>query len=165
METGVAIQEITQLLTFNLGEESFAVEVGKVREVLELGKITRVPQSPDFLRGVINLRGRAVPVVDMRVKFGFPRSEDTIETGIIVAEIGSDEKMTVLGMLVDSVDAVVEFEPHQIEPAPKIGIQLDTEFIQGLGKREEQFVIILDIDKIFKPGELSAVTEAGEELS
>ncbi|MBF0289110.1 MAG: chemotaxis protein CheW [SAR324 cluster bacterium] len=146
-----------QNLTFNLGEEVFALEILRVREVLEYTSVTKVPQTPDFMRGVINLRGSVVPVIDMRLKFGMKQTDQTVNTCIIIVEIAVDEENTMLGALVDSVQEVIEFHPGQIEPPPKIGTNLKTDFIKGMGKQEDEFVIILDVDKIFSADELSLV--------
>ena len=149
-----------QYLTFKLDEEVFALGIDKVREVLDYTSVTKVPQVPDFMRGVINLRGSVVPVVDMRLKFGMAKTEKTVNTCIIIVEINLDGETTILGALADSVQEVLDLEPHQIEPAPKIGTKLRTDFIRGMGKRGEQFIIILDIDKVFSGEELSAVQSA-----
>jgi purine-binding chemotaxis protein CheW len=149
-----------QYLTFKLDEEVFALGIDKVREVLDYTSVTKVPQTPDFMRGVINLRGSVVPVVDMRLKFGMAKTEKTVNTCIIIVEINLEGETTVLGALADSVQEVLDLEPQQIEPAPKIGTKLRTEFIRGMGKRGEQFIIILDIDKVFSGEELSAVQGA-----
>jgi purine-binding chemotaxis protein CheW len=148
------ITEVRQYLTFKLEGEVFALDVVKVREILDYTNITKVPQTPEFMRGVINLRGSVVPVADMRLKFGMPTQERTVDTCIIVTEISIDGETTILGALVDSVQEVFELEPAQIEPTPRIGTRLKTDFIMGMGKREEQFVIILDIDKVFSSEEL-----------
>jgi chemotaxis signal transduction protein len=161
----MAVSEITesrQYLTFSLDDEIFAVDVAKVREILEFSTITKVPQTPDFMRGVINLRGSVVPVIDMRLKFGMAETERTVNTCIIVVEIASGEETIVLGMLADSVQEVFEMEPGNIEPAPRIGMKLDTSFIMGMGKHEEQFIIILDIDQVFSGNELSDFVEPGK---
>lgn len=149
-----------QYLTFKLGEEVFAFDIAKVREVLEYTSITKIPQTPDFMRGVINLRGGVVPVVDMRLKFGLPGMEKTVNTCIIIVEVALGGEPTLLGALADSVQEVFELEPGHIEPAPKIGTQLNTAFIKGMGKRGEQFLIILDIDRVFSADELTLVDEA-----
>ena len=150
--------QTTQYLTFNLSDEVFAVDVGRVREILEITSITKVPQTPDFMRGVINLRGSVVPVIDMRLKFGMSETERTVNTCIVVVEVQMDGENTVLGALADSVQEVIEMEPSQIEAAPHIGTHLNTDFIKGMGKHNERFVMILDIDKIFSAHELNAVT-------
>ena len=153
--TTQAVKEISTYLTFRLGEETFAFEVDNVREVLDLTDITRVPRTPDFLRGVINLRGAVVPVVDMRIKFGLPVQEDTVDTCIIVAEIELDGEITVVGALSDSVKEVFQIDEAQIEPPPSLGMQLNTEFIKGMGKQGEEFIIILDVSRIFSNDELN----------
>jgi len=151
------ITEVRQYLTFKLEGETFALDVVKVREILDYSNITKVPQTPEFMKGVINLRGSVVPVVDMRLKFNMPLLEKTVDTCIIVVEISIENEATILGALVDSVQEVFELEPASIEAAPRIGTKLRTDFILGMGKREEQFVIILDIDKVFSSEELDMV--------
>jgi purine-binding chemotaxis protein CheW len=151
------IQEAVQYLTFKLAEETFALDVAKVREILEQSSITKVPQTPDFMRGVINLRGSVVPVIDMRLKFGMSATEKTVNTCIIVAEVQMEDDVVVLGALADSVQEVIEMEPEQIEAAPHIGTRLNTDFIRGMGKHDGRFVMILDIDKVFTNEELTTV--------
>jgi len=163
-ETTMSIAEITeatQHLTFKLDDEIFALDIAKVREVLEYTKVTKVPQTPDFMRGVINLRGSVVPVVDLRLKFGMTETQKSINTCVIIVEVSVDGEKTILGALADSVQEVLELEPEQIEPAPKIGMRLNTEFIKGMGKRDGEFIIILDIDKVFSIDELTMVQSAG----
>ncbi len=155
-----SINETAQYLSFMLGEEVFALDISKVREVLDHTSITRVPQTPEFMRGVINLRGGVVPVVDMRLKFGMTKTEQTVNTCIIIAEVSLEEETTVLGALADSVQEVFELDPEQIEPSPSIGTHLKTEFLKGMGKRNEEFVLILDIDRVFSAKELEAVQAA-----
>ncbi len=150
-----SITNTRQYLTFQLGNEIFAIDVSNVREILEFTTVTKVPQTPEFMRGVINLRGSVVPVLDMRLKFGMTITERTVNTCIIVVEVSFEGDTTVIGALVDSVQEVFELEPEQIEPAPRIGTQLRTEFIKGMGKRDDQFIIILDVDKVFSSEELS----------
>lgn len=151
------ITESRQYLTFSLADEIFAVDVAKVREILEFTSITKVPQTPEYMRGVINLRGSVVPVMDMRLKFGLAETERTVNTCIIVVEIASGADTLVLGMLADSVQEVFELEPENIEPAPRIGMKLDTSFIMGMGKHGDTFIIILDIDRVFSSEELSGI--------
>src|SRR5208337_5346429 len=149
-----SITDIRQYLTFQLGDEVFALDVSHVREILELTTVTKVPKTPEYMRGVINLRGSVVPVLDMRLKFGLSRTEKTVDTCIIVVEVFFEDESTIIGAVVDSVQEVLELEPDQIEPAPRIGTQLKTEFIKGMGKRDDRFIILLDIDKIFSSEEL-----------
>jgi len=148
------ISETRQYLTFILDGELFALDISKVREVLDYTKITRVPQMPEFMLGVINLRGSVVPVIDMRTKFGMNKVERTVNTCIVIVEVTLDSDNVILGALVDSVQEVFELDPEQIEPPPKIGMRLKTEFIKGMGKKEEKFIIILDIDRVFSTEEL-----------
>jgi purine-binding chemotaxis protein CheW len=156
METAV----MTQCLTFRLGEESYALDVGRVREVLEMTHITPLPRAPEYLRGVINVRGSVVPVVDLRLKLAMKRIESTIDTCIIVLDIDTGEGLVTVGSLVDAVEEVVDFDSSRIEPPPRIGAAVRTEFIQGIGKREERFVMILDIQKVFAEEDLAALAEA-----
>ncbi|MGD0397950.1 MAG: chemotaxis protein CheW [Syntrophobacteraceae bacterium] len=158
-----SITETSQYLTFKLEDEVFALEIAKVREVLDFTLIAKVPQTPEFMLGVINLRGTVVPVVDMRLKFAMTRTETTVHTCIIIVEIEIDGENTVLGALVDSVQEVMDLDPEQIEPAPRIGTRLNTKFIKGMGKRDNQFIIILDIDKVFSSDELSMARGMDEE--
>ncbi len=156
------ITETTQYLSFHLDEEEFALEISRVREVLDFTKITRVPQTPGFIRGVINLRGSVVPVVDLKHKFGIGTTEKTVLTRIIICEIAAEDGMAVIGALADSVHEVMDIEPESIEPAPKIGSRLNTEFLKGMGKRDEEFILILDIDKVFSSDEIALVSQAGQ---
>lgn len=154
----------SQYLVFTLAEELYAVEVYNVKEVLEYTTVTRVPKTQDFMRGVINLRGSVVPVIDLRLKFHMGETEKTIDTSIIVMEVTIDGETVTLGTLADSVQEVINLDQEQIEPAPQIGTRINTEFIRGIGKQDEQFIIILDTDRIFSEEDLTAVvTEAGAE--
>ena len=158
-----AITETTQYLTYKLADEVFAVDVAKVREILDFTPATKVPGTPEFMRGVINVRGNVVPVVDMRLKFGLTKTEKTVDTCIVVMEITVDEDKTVLGALVDSVQEVFEIEASQIEPPPRMGTRWRTEFIKGIGKRNNELIIILDIDRVFSSSELGILQDAAEE--
>lgn len=149
-----------QYLTFKLGDEVYALEITKVREVLDYTKITKVPKTPDFMKGVINLRGGVVPVVDLRLKFGMPAIQQTVDTCIIIVEVTVDDDQSLLGALADQVHEVIELDPSQIEPPPKIGTRLDTDFIKGMGKHDDEFIIILNIEKVFSVEELTAVSRA-----
>jgi purine-binding chemotaxis protein CheW len=153
--------QTTQYLTFKLGEELFALDITKVREVLDFTTVTKVPRTPDFMRGVINLRGSVVPVVDLRRKFNMVLSENTVNTCIIISEVTVDGDTAVLGALADSVQEVIDLGPEHIAPAPRIGTKLRTDFIKGMGKKNDRFVIILDIDKVFSVDELALVQGEG----
>ena len=139
----------TQYLTFKLGEEIFALDVAEVREILDFTSVTKVPRTPSFMRGVINLRGSVVPVMDLRLKFGMTVTQQTVNSCIIVVEMTMDGDQVVIGVLADAVQEVIDMEPEQIEPAPRIGTKMNMEFILGMGKHNGAFMMILDIDKIF----------------
>jgi purine-binding chemotaxis protein CheW len=151
------ITETRQYLTFKLGDEVYATDVSKVREVLDFTAVTKIPRTPDFMSGVINLRGNVVPVVDLRLCFEMSKTEKTVNTCIVVVEMLLEGESTVIGALADSVEEVIDLEPDQIQPAPKMGTQIRTDFIKGMGKRDSQFIMILDIDRVFSAEELSAV--------
>ena len=153
-----SITETTQYLSFKLGDEIFAIDVAKVREILDVITITKIPQTPSFMQGVINLRGGVVPVMDMRLKFGMPPTERTVNTCIIVMEVIQDGETMVLGSLADSVQEVLDLEPEQIESPPRIGTRLRSSYIKGMGKQNERFIIILDIDRIFSADEPEQIT-------
>jgi purine-binding chemotaxis protein CheW len=153
------VSDTTQFLTFRLGDEVFALDISKVREVLDFTTVTKVPRTPEFMRGVINLRGSVVPVVDLRLKFGMTRTENSVNTCVIITEVTVDGDTTVLGALADSVQEVLDLDAEHIAPAPRIGSKLRTEFIKGMGKRNDQFIIILDVDKVFSADELSLVKQ------
>ncbi|NLY40817.1 MAG: chemotaxis protein CheW [Desulfovibrionales bacterium] len=154
-----------QYLTFALGEEVFALETESVREVIELVSITRIPKTPAFMRGVINLRGHAVPVVDLRTKFDLPQVADTVNTCIIIVDVDVDGENSAMGAIVDSVREVFEMSSDQINPPPRMGTAVRADFIKGMGKQNEEFVMILDIAKVFSPEELQTLAdvEAGAE--
>ena len=155
-----AITEVRQYLTFKLGEEVFALDVEKVREVLDYTTITRIPRTPEFMRGVINLRGSVVPVVDLRLAFGMPATEKTVNTCIVVTEVSMQGEKVVLGALADSVEEVTDLEPDQIQPGPRLGTTINTDFVRGMGRRENGFIVILDIDRVFADDQLAAIRAA-----
>jgi len=148
--------KIDQYLTFTLADEQYAVSVLYVWKVLEYTQITRVPKTPDFMRGVINLHGSVVPVMDLRLKFNMSKTEQNIDTSIIAMEIDMDGEKVPVGVLADSVEEVIELSENNIEPAPKIGTRVDNEFIQGMGKKDEDFIILLNIEKIFSIEEIQS---------
>ena len=154
-----SITEMRQYLTFKLADEIFGVDVAKVREILELTTITRMPQMPEYVCGVINLRGSVVPVIDLKLKLGMVATARTVNTCIVLVEVRRDEETIVLGALADSVQEVYELEPENIEPAPKIGSGINTDFIQGMGKHIQQFMMILDIDRLFADDVQGVATE------
>ena len=154
------ISAMNQYLTYKLGEEIFALDIGKVREVLDFTSVTKVPQTPEFMRGVINLRGNVVPVMDLRLKFGMSMTDKTVNTCVIITEVDVEGEKVILGAMADSVQEVLDLEPDQIEPPPRIGTKLNTDFISGMGKQGEQFIMILDIDRVFSAVELAEFTES-----
>jgi len=158
------ITETAQYLTFKLADEIFAINVIQVREVLDLSTITKVPGTPDFMRGVINVRGSVVPVMDLRLKFGLTKTENSLDTRIVVMELSLEGEITVIGTLADSVNEVIDLEAAQIEPPPKIGLRWKTEFIKGIGKRSDMFIIILDINRVFSSDEIALVEENNTEI-
>ena len=156
-----AITSSAQYITFHLGNELFAIDVAQVREILELTQITRVPTAPDYLRGVVNVRGKAIPVVDLRRKFGLPPAADTLNSRVVVLELELEGEVTVVGGIADSVHEVIELDPAQINPPPRIASRWRTELIRGMARRGEQFIIILDIGTVFASDELALLQEAG----
>jgi purine-binding chemotaxis protein CheW len=157
MDQAGDIVRTDQYLTFTLAEETFAIEIVKVREVIDYVHLTRVPRMPVFLRGVINLRGSVVPVIDLRLILSMPSVERTVDTCIIIAEVNMDGEPLHLGMLADSVQEVIEIDPSQIDPPPRLGSMLNTEFIRGMGKRGEGFFIILNIDQVLSSDEMAGI--------
>jgi len=152
--------DLNQYLTFTLEGELFALDIATVREILDDTNITRIPRTPEFLRGVLNLRGNAVPVVDLRLKFGMPRTQLTVNTCVIITEITIDNEHAVIGALADSVQEVIELRPEDIDPAPKMGTAIATKFIRGMGKRNNAFIIILDVNQLFSAEELAIASTA-----
>ncbi len=154
------VSDSNQYLTFMLGEEGFAIEISRVREVLDFTDLTKVPRTPDYMRGVINLRGNVVPVVDLRLQLGMTAVEKTVDTCIVIVEVDISADMLHIGMLADSVQEVVDIDTNQIEPAPRLGTRLKTDFIKGMAKRDEKFNIILDIDKVLSGDDLVMLSAA-----
>ncbi|MDP4266496.1 MAG: chemotaxis protein CheW [Bacteroidota bacterium] len=145
-------------LAFRLDEEIFAVGVAKVLEILEMQPITKVPKTPKYMRGVINMRGEVIPVIDTRLKFNMLMTEDTIRTVIIVLELQIRNKKVVLGAIADSVKEVLEITDNEIREVPEIGSKYNTEFITGMVKSGEYFIMILDIDKVFSSEDVISVS-------
>ncbi|PLX69747.1 MAG: chemotaxis protein CheW [Denitrovibrio sp.] len=158
MSETIAEQTI-QVLTFELGKEVYGIDISSVREVLEQSNLTKVPQMPAYISGVINLRGHAVPVVDMNKKFYNKMTEKTVDTCIIITEVTMGEDIVVIGALVDSVDEVISFDAFNQEPPPKLGSQLKTDFIKCMAKKDEHFAIILDVNKVFSGEEIAGISD------
>lgn len=154
-----------RFLTFTLGEAFFALNISSVREILDLQDITRIPGAPDFMRGVVNVRGAAVPVMDMRRKFGLGQVEKTLNTRVIIVEITRNDSTAVVGAMADSVKEVLELEQDAIDPPPAMGAAVRTDFIRGIGKHGGRFILILDVDKVFSTDEIQDVAKVMEEAS
>ena len=144
-----SITEPAHYITFKLGDELFAIPVTQVREVLDLTEITKVPTAPDYMRGVVNVRGSAIPVVDLRLKFGLPPIDDSVNSRIVVLEMELDGETTVVGGIADSVHNVIELEPNEINEPPRLGMRWRSDLIRGMGRQDDHFIIILDIGKVF----------------
>lgn len=155
------IDEEQQYLTFLLGGEMFAIAILNIKEIIEYGSLTEVPMMPSFIRGVINLRGSVVPVVDLSARFGRNKTEVSRRTCIVILEVaGSDESMLDIGVVVDSVSEVLEIPRNEIEPPPVFGAKIRVEFIHGMGKVAGKFVIILNADKVLSVDDLSMLGQA-----
>ncbi len=148
-----------QYLTFSLAGAEYGIGVLRVREIIEYGGVTRVPSTPPFIRGVINLRGSVVPVVDLASKFRLPESPVTKRTCIVIVETEAGGEKIVLGVLVDAVNQVVDLRPEEIETPPSFGTPVRVDYLQGLGKLGGRFVLLLDTDRVLSSGELAAVHE------
>jgi purine-binding chemotaxis protein CheW len=153
--------ELSQYLSFKLGDEVYALDILKVREVLDFTSVTKIPKVPDFMRGVINLRGSVVPVIDLRLKFGMPETEKTVNTCVIIVDVEFEGTPIVIGALADSVSEVFDLDSTEIEPAPKMGTQIRMDFLKGMGQHGDGFVMILDIDRVFTADDLKVIKEAG----
>ena len=138
----------TQHLTFQLAGEEYAIGILKVKEIIAYGTVTKIPQTPLSIRGVINLRGNVVPVVDLAVKFGLPLSRITDRSCVIIVETGPKEERIVMGIVADSVNQVIDLQAQEILPAPAFGTQLRLEFLRGMGKAGQKFILVLDIDTV-----------------
>lgn len=151
--------ESDQYLTFTLGDDVFALEIARVREVVDYTTITRVPRMPDYLCGVINLRGNVISLVDLRLKMGMTAIKNREESCIVITEVKMEEEALQVGVIMDSVREVIELAPEQIEPCPKLGTGLNTGFIRGMGRQQDEFVMILNIDRV-----LFSAEEPGEQI-
>lgn len=147
-------------LTFKLGSESYGLGILKVQEIIGLMTVTHVPRAPSFIRGVINLRGRVIPVVDLRNKFGMESVDDTERTCIIVVQVARAAGHVTMGIIVDEVSEVLDIRAQQIEPPPSFGASVDTAFIMGMAKVGDRVVILLDADRVLSNEESAAVVES-----
>jgi purine-binding chemotaxis protein CheW len=147
-------------LTFFLGQELYGLHIATVREVLEYTSITKVPKAAESMRGVINVRGHAVPVIDMRKQFGLEEAERTVDTCIIIVEPEMHGQLVTTGILVDGVQEVLHIAAENVEPAPKLGSSIDSRVIQGMGKVDDRFVILLDMQEMFRHQEQLTARDA-----
>jgi len=160
-----SIGETNEFLTFILAGEDDAIEVSKIESVLEYTKITQLPGTDETIKGVINLRGRALPVVDLRMVLNLETAEINLNTSIVVMFIESEGEVVTVGGLVDSVKEVIEILPEDIQEAPKVGIRIKDSFIIGMAQKDDTFIIILDIDKILQADQMAAVVETDKLLA
>jgi purine-binding chemotaxis protein CheW len=148
-----------QYLTFGIDGETYGIAVAKVREVLEYIKPTKLPKTANFLKGLINVRDVGIPVVDLRAKFGLPEIEVTQDTAILVVEIDGADGQVMIGAIADEVYEVIEIEDDKLEPPPRFGVKIDSQFIKNVGKRDDHFIIILDLDRAFNDEEARKLEE------
>jgi purine-binding chemotaxis protein CheW len=145
----------SQYLTFMLGDEMFAIRIAGIREILEYGQATAVPMAPPFIRGVLNLRGSVLPIIDLAIRFGRSSREQTKRTCVVVVEVAGPNGRQPIGIRVDAVNEVLDIAPGDIEPAPEFGARLRSYFVLGLGKVEDRFVVILDPERVLSLEEIS----------
>lgn len=146
-------------LTFLLDDEVYGLEILKVQEIIGLMPVTRVPNTPRFVRGIINLRGKVIPVVDLRISFGMEGEEDTDRTCIIVVQVEQEGSQIVMGVLVDEVSEVLDITADQIEPPPSFGASIDTSFLLGTGKVGDKVILLLEVDRVLAHGDLALTSE------
>jgi len=152
--------ESGKYLTFTLAEEEYGIGILKVKEIIGMMPITSVPRTPNFVNGVINLRGKVIPVIDLRLKFGMPTSNYTDRTCIIVVEIDTDDMTIQIGIVVDSVSEVLNIKEQEIEKAPSFGAQIDTAYILGMAKIDSGVKILLDINRVLSTKEIRVLESA-----
>src|SRR6266436_173790 len=156
MASQATVAEQTQYLGFVVADEEYAIGILRVREILEYDTVTKVPTTPPSIRGVINLRGRVVPVVDLAVKLGLPESQVTKRTCIVVVEVNLEGERTVMGVLADAVSQVIDLPASEVEPPPSFGTRVRVDCLLGMGRAGKKFVLLLDIDKVLSAEELAA---------
>ena len=142
-------KKLDSYLSFKLGNETFAANVGKVLNILEMTKITKVPKAPEYMKGVINLRGTVLPLIDTRIKFGLEETEFTNNTCILVLDVNVEGESVHVGALVDSVQEVLEINENEVGAPPSIGNKYRSEFIEGVARVNDEFIMLLDMDLIF----------------
>ncbi|HEX5394436.1 MAG TPA: chemotaxis protein CheW [Rhodocyclaceae bacterium] len=149
--------EQQQYLTFTLGDEMFAIGILSIREIIEYGNLTEVPMTPPFIRGVINLRGAVVPVIDLAIRFGRQPRETTRRTCIVIIEVETEKGRQEMGIVVDAVSEVLEIPSSEIEPPPEFGTRIRNDFIAGMGKVNGNFVVLLDVSRVLSMEEVAVV--------
>lgn len=157
-----AAEAAAQYLTFLLGDEVFAMDIRTVREIIQVGPMTTVPLMPDFVRGVINLRGAVVPVIDLQARFGRPSAQVGKKSCIVIFDSMRNGERVELGLLVDAVSEVIEIAADQIEPPPSFGTSMRRDFILGMGKVDSRFVILLEPDKAFDVDDMAQICESAQ---
>lgn len=160
--TATMTSKAGKYLTFQMGKEVYGIEILKVQKIIGMMPVTRVPKTPDFVRGVINLRGKVIPVIELRRKFGMEAREDTERTCIVVVQVAWSAGTVIMGMLVDEVSEVLNVTHGQIEAPPSFGASVDTEFILGMGKVGQKVVLLLDMDKVLANEEIEAIGNNGK---
>lgn len=163
-DSTVESQDSNQFLTFMLSGETYGINILDIKEIIEYGKLTPVPMMPDFIAGVINLRGSVVPLVNLKLRFGDDQDEIGKRTSIVILEVESNDKINEIGIVVDMVNEVIELSESDIEPAPSFGSRIRADFIKGMGKVDEQFLIILDVEHVLSIEELAMVQQTKEEM-
>lgn len=159
-----SISDINSYLIFKIGKEEFAAHASKVQRILELQPITSIPKSQVYMKGVINLMGKVLPVIDARLKMGLEEKEPDNNTCIIVLEIQKKGKIMETGIIVDSVQSVIEIQKEEIKNPPELGVEVNAEFIKGMVEQENKFIMVLDVDNVFSADEVVSLTEAAESV-
>lgn len=159
----VEIMEMAgKYLTFRLATEEYGLEILKVQEIIGIMNVTRVPKTPEFVRGIINLRGKIIPVIDLRIKFGMEPQEDTERTCIIVSQVSRGDQHITMGVIVDEVSEVLDIAEEQIEEAPSFGASVQTDFLLGMGKIAQKVVMLLDVDQVLSSCDFDSMQDAAE---
>lgn len=162
-DSAVSESRAGKYLTFRLDSEEYGLEILKVREIIGLMDITSVPKTPDYVRGIINLRGLVIPVLDLKKKFDMGQIEDTEETCVIVVEVSMDDKKVMMGTIVDAVSEVLDIKDEEIEDAPAFGTNVNTRFILGIGKVKDEVKILLDIDEVLTATDMNVLEDLGKQ--
>lgn len=161
MTSSVAADKTTQYVTLGIDREVFAVDVEQVHEILDVRPIARVPNAPPYMLGMIDVRSRTVPVIDLRVRLGFPAAEPTPHTRIVVLDVAAGDRDMAMGLMADRVYEVTGLSEHSLEPPPEIGVRWNSDYIRGVGRRDGRFVIVLDLAHLFTSDEGALISGAG----